>query len=40
MLLGRSNTVTGAFERLGLVEAQVHGEDLADGMAPTKVIIV
>jgi hypothetical protein len=40
MLLGRSNTVTGAFERLGLVEAQVHGEDLADGMAPTEVIIV
>lgn len=40
MLLGRSNTVVGAFERLGLVEAQVHGDDLAEGMTPSEAVIV
>ncbi len=39
MLLGRSRKTTGAFERLGIVEAQVKGRDLADG-EPYEVVIV
>jgi hypothetical protein len=40
MLLGRSSKVSGAFERLGIVEAQDGGGSLADGIEPTEFVIV